>query len=137
MNDLHAMSLMPFVPSGKDYEKGRQFFADLGFEEVWEYEGYAGFRNGNAQFILQRYNNKEFAENLMIAITVADLDKWWRVISQKRLEDIYPGFMIKPPTEFPWGREVHFLDLAGVCWHVRADVPMGKKAARQQLRESI
>jgi hypothetical protein len=21
-------------------------------------------------------------------------------------------------VEFPWGREVHFIDLAGVCWHV-------------------
>lgn len=137
MNELQAMSLMPFVPSGKDYEKGRRFFADIGFEEIWENEGYAGFRNGNAQFILQRLNNREFAENLMIAITVPNLDRWWNAISQKRLQDLYPGFVIKPPTDFPWGREVHFLDPAGVCWHVRADVPMGQKPLSSTLRKTV
>jgi hypothetical protein len=25
---------------------------------------------------------------------------------------------ITPPTDFAWGREVNFIDLAGVCWHV-------------------
>ena len=29
--------------------------ADPGFEELWENSGYAGFRNGDAQFILQKY----------------------------------------------------------------------------------
>jgi hypothetical protein len=32
----------------------------------------------------------------------------------------FSGFRLKPPTDFPWGREVHFIDLAGVCWHVGA-----------------
>jgi hypothetical protein len=29
------------------------------------------------------------------------------------------GVKFRPPTEFPWGREIHIIDLAGVCWHVR------------------
>jgi hypothetical protein len=32
--------------------------------------------------------------------------------------DSFPQFRIKPPADFPWGREVNFIDLAGVCWHV-------------------
>ena len=36
----------------------------------------------------------------------------------KRLEETYPAFRMKSPTDFPWGREVHFIDPAGVCWHV-------------------
>jgi len=51
---------------------------------------------------------------------VPDVDRWWEVVSRKRLEQAYPGFRIKPPTDFPWGREIHFVDLAGVCWHVGA-----------------
>ena len=92
MESLRAVSLLPFVPSGKEYDASRQLFRDLGFQEVWESDGYARFRNGPAEFILQKYENQAFAEN--------------------------PTFKIKPPADFPWGREVNFIDLAGVCWHV-------------------
>lgn len=118
MSALTALSLAPFVPSGTEYEASRRLFAELGFSEVWEDEGYAGFRSGDAEFILQRFDNREFASNFMVKIVVADLDAWWNEVSAKQLERTYPGFRIKPPTEFPWGREVHFIDLAGVCWHV-------------------
>jgi len=109
---------LPFVPSGRDYEASRRLFVDLGFEEAWENDGYAGFRNGNAQFILQRLDDDAFAGSLMIKIIVQDLDTWWQIVSRKKLEKTYTRFQMKPPTDFPWGREVHFIDLAGVCWHV-------------------
>ena len=118
MSDLSALALLPFVPSGKDYEGSRRLFVDLGFEEVWENSGYAGFRNGNAQFILQKFDDEHFASNFMVSIKVANLDVWWKAVSQKQLDTKYPGFRIKPPADFPWGREVNFIDLAGVCWHI-------------------
>ena len=118
MSDLRVVSLAPFVPSGPDYDASRRLFAELGFEEQWESGGYAGLRNGDAEFILQTFDDEAFASNLMIRIDVADLDAWWRAVSAKQLEQRYPRFRIKPPTEFAWGREVHFIDLAGVCWHV-------------------
>jgi len=117
---LGALSLLPFVPSGQDYDSSRQLFKDLGFEELWENGGYAGFRNGEAQFILQKFDNQAFAENFMVRLNVKDLDAWWQTVSKKQLTAAYPKFRIKPPAEFPWGREVHFIDLAGVCWHVGA-----------------
>ena len=121
MSDLDMMSLQPFVPSGKDYEASRRLFAELGFEEMWENQGYAGFRNGDAQFILQRFDDEAFASNFMIKIVVKDLDAWWQAVAGKQLDQSYPGFRMKPPTDFPWGREVNFIDLAGVCWHVGSD----------------
>ena len=120
MDSLRATSLLPFVPSGKEYDASRQLFKDLGFEELWENDGYAGFRSGEAQFILQRFDNQSFAENFMVRLNVKNLDAWWQAISTKRLTETYPKFRINPPAEFPWGREVHFIDLAGVCWHVGA-----------------
>ena len=54
MTAVRAQSLLLFVPSGSDYEASRRLFADLGFDELWENGGYAGFRNGDAQFILER-----------------------------------------------------------------------------------
>ena len=118
MKDLHALSLLPFVPSGRDYDSSRRLFADLGFEETWENDGYAGFRNGDAQFILQRFDNQKFAENFMVRLNGPDLDAWWRIVSAKLLDKKYLGVRINPPKDFPWGSEVHFIDLAGVCWHV-------------------
>jgi hypothetical protein len=118
MSEPAVLALLPFVPSGHDYEASRRLFADLGFEETWENSGYAGFRHGNARFILQKFDDEQFASNLMIRLDVADLDAWWEAISRKQLETKYPGFRINPPADFPWGREVNFIDLAGVCWHV-------------------
>jgi len=118
VTDLHALSLLPFVPSGRDYDGSRRLFAELGFEELWESGGYAGFRNGDAQFILQRFEERSFAENYMLRLEVPDLEAWWRAVSRKELERAFPGFRIKPPMDYAWGREVNFIDLAGVCWHV-------------------
>jgi hypothetical protein len=118
VDSLRAQSLLPFVPSGKEYDASRELFKALGFQEVWEAGGYAGFRNGAAQFILQKFENQAFAENFMVRLNVADLDEWWQVVSNKQLEKTYPQFRMKPPKDFPWGREVNFIDLAGVCWHV-------------------
>jgi catechol 2,3-dioxygenase-like lactoylglutathione lyase family enzyme len=82
VTDLRALSLLPFVPSGKDYDASRRLFADLGFQEVWENDGLAGFRNGEAQFILQRFDDSGFAGNFMVRLNVPDLDSWWLVVQR-------------------------------------------------------
>jgi hypothetical protein len=115
---IEALGIVPFIPSGADFHRSRDLFRALGFQETWSAEEYVGFRSGAASFILQKFDNPEFASNLMIRIDVADLDAWWAEISSKQLETHFPGFRAKPPTAFPWGRESHFIDLAGVCWHV-------------------
>ena len=112
------ITLVPFVPSGPDFAKSRELFLALGFEETWSSDGYSGFQSGGAKFILQQFDVPSFAENLMIRIDVPDLDAWWAEVSALDLPSRFPGVRIKPPTGFPWGREVHFIDLAGVCWHV-------------------
>ena len=121
MNELRALSLLPFVPSGADYDGARRLFVELGFEETWESDGLAGFRNGGAQFILQKFDDDAFAGNFMVRLNVANLDAWWEAVSKKSLEKTHPGFRINPPKDFPWGREVNFIDPAGVCWHVGED----------------
>ena len=113
------LGLAPFVPSGPDFDRARALFRELGFDELWSTDDYVGFVSGGVKFILQRYDHEAFASNYMIAIDVPDLDAWWNETSAKGLAERFEGFSIKEPTDFPWGREVHFIDLAGVCWHVR------------------
>lgn len=112
------LGLVPFVPSGRDFDRSRALFRELGFSELWSAEGYVGLECGAARFILQAFDAPAFAANLMIRLDVDDLDAWWREVSAKELPRQFPEFRINPPRDFPWGREVHFIDLAGVCWHV-------------------
>ena len=118
MSATAPSAIVPFVPSGKDFNRSRALFQALGVEEKWETGGYAGFGSGGVRFILQDFDSPDFAANLMFRIDVPDLDAWWTETEAKSLPETFPGFRIGPPKPFPWGREVHFIDLAGVCWHV-------------------
>jgi hypothetical protein len=109
-------SIEAFVPSGSDFQLSRQLFLDLGFEIAWEAKDYVGFENNGCRFILQNFDSKEFAENLMMRVTVDDLDEFWRNLSEKNLTEKF-GVKLIEPTSFPWGREVNLIDIAGVCWH--------------------
>jgi hypothetical protein len=42
----------------------------------------------------------------------------WAEVEPKQLAGRFVGFRINPPTVVAWGREVWFIDLLGVCWHV-------------------
>ena len=75
----------------------------IGFEEVWENNGYAGFRNGGAEFILQRFDDDHFAQNFMVRLNVDDLDRWWETVSRKGLDRTYPGVRLTSPTDHPRG----------------------------------
>jgi hypothetical protein len=114
-----ATALIPFVPAGADFELALAFFAELGFATAWRNGGLAGLRFGGAQFMLQEIDVPEWQKNQMLVIEVDDLDAYWQSIAAKRLAERFAGVRTKEPTEYPWGREVHIIDPAGVCWHVR------------------
>jgi hypothetical protein len=57
--------------------------------------------------------------NQMITFEVTDLDAYWSELEAKDLPGHFPGVRLRPPTDFPWGREAHLIDPGGVCWHVR------------------
>jgi hypothetical protein len=114
-----ATALYPFIPSGADFAASLNFFLKLGFEKVWEQSGLAGLRFGQAQFILQNINVPQWQQNQMITLEVTDLDAYWSEVQSLDLSKAFSGVKFKPPTPYAWGREMHFIDPAGVCWHVR------------------
>jgi hypothetical protein len=118
-----ATTLYPFVPSGPDFRLALAFFAELGFATQWEHDRLAGLRWGAAYFLLQDIDVPEWQKNQMITIEVDDLDGFWSEIEPKDLPGRFPGARLRPPTDFPWGREVHIIDPGGVCWHVRQAKP--------------
>jgi hypothetical protein len=113
---MKFISLQPFVPSGNDFEAAKQFFQELGFELTWDDGAYAGFKNDNCQFILQEYNNKDFAENFMLSVGVPDVEAFRVEVIEKKLPEKF-GIRIGEVINQPYGREVNMIDMAGVCWH--------------------
>ena len=110
------LSLEPFIPSGSDFDQSKQLFLELGFRLIWDAADYAGLERDGCKFILQRYDNKEFAENLMINVKVSNAEEFWKFVTERKLEKKF-GVRITAPRKQPYGKEVNMIDLAGVCWH--------------------
>jgi hypothetical protein len=113
---MKFLSLQPFVPSGAQYEQAKAFFQELGFTLTWDMGDYAGFKNDNCRFILQRYNNKTFAENFMLSVGVEDVAAFREEVLAKQLPEKY-GIRVSDIIQQPYGKEVNVIDMAGVCWH--------------------
>jgi predicted lactoylglutathione lyase len=109
-------TLEPFVPSGSDFEGSKQFFQELGFKINWDAGDYIGFEKDGCKFILQRFDNRAFAENFMISIKIDNAEEFWKFVVDKNLPGRF-GIKIAKPSQQPYGIEVNIIDLAGVCWH--------------------
>ena len=113
---MKFISLEPFVPSGSNFEASKQLFQELGFSVNWDAADYVGFQRDDCKFILQKYDNKNFAENLMISVRISNADEFWQEVNEKQLPQKF-GIKIGAPSNQPYGREVNIIDIAGVCWH--------------------
>ncbi len=116
VNKIDFISLEPFIPSGKDFEGSKQFFLELGFNINWDNGNYIGFEKDGCKFILQKYENTQFAENLMISVKISNVDDFYNEVNMKQLPQKF-GIKIGKPVDQPYGREVNIIDMAGVCWH--------------------
>ncbi len=110
------LSLQPFVPSGKHFERSKELFLELGFNISWDGGDYIGFERDGCRFILQKYDNKEFANNFMIHVSISSAEEFRDSVIEKNLAGRF-GIKIGQITQQPYGREVNIIDIAGVCWH--------------------
>lgn len=110
------LSLEPFIPSGSDFDGAQQFFMALGFTISWSAGDYVGFEKDGCKFILQRYDNKAFAENLMINVKIDNATAFHQKLTADGVAEKF-GIRIGQPTQQPYGKEVNVIDKAGVCWH--------------------
>ena len=119
MNNLPAGTELarPFVPA-KDFDVSRRFYEALGFEKLLDSD-VAIFRIGQSGFLLQRYYQKEWAENFMMQLMVDDLDAWWAHIQSLDLPGRFGVAPPRAPAMQAWGlRTAYVFDPSGVLWHV-------------------
>src|SRR6202046_1696757 len=107
----------PFIPA-RDFALSKSFYEALGFEKLLDGE-VAIFRFGSGGFILQRYYQKEWADNFMMQLMVDDLDAWWSHIEALDLPGKFDVQPPRAPAMQPWGLRVAFVfDPSGVLWHI-------------------
>jgi hypothetical protein len=113
---MEFLSSKPFIPSGENFELSKSLFSALGFDIEWEQKGLVSLKRGACEFILQKYVNQEFAENLMMSIGVSDLNAFGEELLEKKIAEKFP-VRIGKITHQPYGMELNLIDIAGVCWH--------------------
>ena len=110
-------SIRPFLPC-KDFDLSRRFYEALGFVKVLDSE-VAIFQANSGGFVLQRYFQKDWAENTMLQLMVDDLDAWWTHVRDLDLPGRFGVQAPKAPAVQAWGLRVAYLyDPSGVLWHV-------------------
>jgi hypothetical protein len=107
----------PFLPA-KDFDLSKRFYEALGFQKLLDGD-LAIFSIGSSGFILQRFYQKESAENYMMQLMVDDLGEWWKHIGSLDLPGQFGVGPPKAPAMQPWGlRVAYVVDPSGVLWHV-------------------
>ncbi len=110
-------SARAFLPA-KDFDVSKDFYRALGFELLLDSD-VAIFRVGAGAFILQRYYQKDWAENCMMQLMVDDLDAWWTHIEALDLPGVFGVKPPRAPAIQPWGLRVAYVfDPCGVLWHI-------------------
>jgi len=110
-------SARAFLPA-KDFDVSKAFYEALGFPKRLDSD-VAIFGVGDGAFILQRYYQKDWAENCMMQLMVDDLDAWWTHIEGLDLPARFGVRAPRAPGVQPWGLRVAFVfDPSGVLWHV-------------------
>ncbi len=111
-----AQSIRPFV-GAKDFEQSRNFYRDLGFQEVSLTPVLSLFKTGQLGFYLQDAYVQDWIENTMIFLEVEDVSHFWDDLLALNLTDKYKNVKLTPVRVEQWGRECFIHDPSGVLWH--------------------
>ncbi len=111
-----ALSIRPFI-GAKDYDVSRSFYRDLGFMETILSHDMSVFKTAGIAFYLQKAYVKDWIDNSMIFVEVADVDLQWNELSELDLATKYEGVRLTAIRNYDWGRECFLHDPSGILWH--------------------
>ena len=102
-----------FIPS-KNYEVSQSFYQALGFKMDYVSDELSLFENGDCFFFLQRFYNEELANNLVLQLSVIDINEAYKTITELK------GFEFKfePIREERWGKVIFLWGPSGELWQI-------------------
>lgn len=111
-----GISIRPFIGS-KNYEISRNFYQDLGFEEVVLSPNMSYFKSEQLGFYLQDAYVKDWIDNTMVFMEVGDVNRFYKELLVLDLPSKYDGARVVPIRQLDWGSECFLHDPSGVLWH--------------------
>jgi hypothetical protein len=115
---LAVEDVRAFVPA-RDFPVSQAFYEALGWSTVWtDGDGLALMELGGFRFMLQHYYVKEWAENFMLTIVVADAAAWFERASGALGGGAFGDARVAEPKVEDWGATVTYVwDPCGVLLH--------------------
>lgn len=110
-----TISIRPFIGS-QNFELSRNFYRDLGFEETRLDPKLSVFKTDAIAFYLQDAFVKDWIDNTMVFVEVADVHAFWQQLSAIDLSE-YETARLVPIREENWGSEFFMHDPSGILWH--------------------
>ena len=114
--ELKPLSIRPFI-GAKDFDLSRNFYRDLGFQEVTISTDMSLFKSGQLGFYLQDAYVQDWIDNTMIFMEVEDTDKFYEELLALDLTGKYQNVRLVPVRTETWGKECFLHDPSGVLWH--------------------
>ena len=122
--NLAAKDVKVFVPT-MNFQESLDFYTALGWTMKWRADdgSMAELELANCRFYLQVYYNRDWANNFMIYIAVADARAWWEHASKVIANGNYKYARLNEPKEESYGALVTYVwDPAGVLLHFAQDL---------------
>ncbi|QIE58740.1 glyoxalase [Rasiella rasia] len=114
---ISGKSIRAFIGS-KNYTISRNFYRDLGFEEVITSKNMSYFHIGDFGFYLQDAYVKDWIDNSMIFLEVDNLESILKYIQNLKLTEKYENVRLSRIVFNEWGKEFFLHDPSGVLWHI-------------------
>lgn len=106
-----------FLPT-KDLAQSIDFYRRMGWQVRFQDENLALMELGASRIFLQKYYQKEWADNTMVHLVVEDATAWHEVAERVKEEGGFGDVRIRAPQREAYGALVtHVIDPAGVLLH--------------------
>ncbi|WP_282044028.1 glyoxalase [Winogradskyella flava] len=114
--NISGKSIRPFIGS-KNYSISRNFYTDLGFEEVITSGKMSYFYIKEFGFYLQDAYVKDWVDNSMIFLEVDNLESTLKKVQSLKLTEKYENVRLSKIVHKVWGNEFFLHDPSGILWH--------------------
>jgi hypothetical protein len=111
-----AKSIRPFI-GAKEYDLSRNFYLDLGFQEIIISADMSYFNSDGLGFYLQNAYVKDWIDNTMVFMEVENVTRFWNELIALELTSKYKNVKLVPIRELDWGKECFVHDPSGILWH--------------------
>lgn len=109
-------SIRPFI-GAENFTVSRNFYRDLGFEEVVLSPNMSYFKMQETGFYLQDAYVRDWIDNTMVFMEVEDVGQFWEQLLTLDLTSRYEKVRLVPIRNHDWGRECFVHDPCGILWH--------------------